>query len=645
MADGELLSVETQPHRPIPYALLKIQFQRLVAQHDSQSNGVIFTKDLLVLIDEYEREHDVFLLTDDQKKAIQPYTFKYKVIVILNEEGSLKKDCRNPDLEMTADDILNLLKLVFPPSPVASFSAPTSVRVIDTDALDARPRTSAPLRNKSTPWKRRPSALAASIQNDSDREYSNHDFARYYRRSIELTKRLKSSERSLASMTRDNEGRIVQLQNHVDDMNEEVIKQKREISEYKTKEQKSLEQIIALEAHIASIERSETDQKQVYVSIKRLFDEKCGETQKLQDMLRQKELDLQTTEKFLKNFECEFRQLTEERDRLMGLQRNLEQELETSHQTHMQLAEQRSENERLKEIIDSLKCDLDQARSEHHGNEASDRETSSLIKTLEKELEGHIQNQNLLEREQQSPDQNANERLKSIEDEKDYYKLRAKEAMQDLERELNHIKRALDCESRSLENQLADLRLKIPDRKETTEAQVDSLKIGNNSDIDMTAIQSCLLPPLPPLPISVPNPVLEETAIDMNISQTANDVWAQSRIRQRKLDNGKKSRNVQDLHKSKTRVVPLPPQLNIQALRRTNDKIVTNTVTFALYTLLVYIFGIVTSTFLIENGQPGTWEQALVAAASQQGPKSKWMEVMLYWIEKFIFDGEGLPIS
>ncbi|KAF7727096.1 hypothetical protein EC973_008059 [Apophysomyces ossiformis] len=132
----------------------------------------------------------------------------------------------------------------------------------------------------------------------------------------------------------------------------------------------------------------------------------------------------------------------------------------------------------------------------------------------------------------------------------------------------------------------------------------------------------------------------------INTTQAAaSDVWEESRVRQRKLDKNKRYRNVQDLHESKASMAPMRPRSNTQAVRRANDKIVTNTVTFALYTLLVYIFGIVTSTFLIENGQPATWEQALVAAATQQGPKSKWMEVLLYWIEKFIFDGDGVPIS
>ena len=82
-----------------------------------------------------------------------------------------------------------------------------------------------------------------------------------------------------------------------------------------------------------------------------------------------------------------------------------------------------------------------------------------------------------------------------------------------------------------------------------------------------------------------------------------------------------------------------------RALTRSNDRAVTNTATFAIYTLLVYIFGIVTSTFLLD-GQPGSWEQALVAAATQQGgSRSKVLEILIYWIEKLLFEGDGVPLS
>jgi hypothetical protein len=112
---------------------LKIQFKKLV----EPTNGKIFTKNLLSLIDKYETNEHVVLLTEIQKKAILPYT---KL---------------NPDLEMTPDDILNLLKLVCPSPMVASISAPT----VNLDVV--RPRTSSPL--TSFTRKRRPSAVATDI--------------------------------------------------------------------------------------------------------------------------------------------------------------------------------------------------------------------------------------------------------------------------------------------------------------------------------------------------------------------------------------------------------------------------------------------------------------------------------------------------
>jgi hypothetical protein len=85
---------------------------------------------------------------------------------------------------------------------------------------------------------------------------------------------------------------------------------------------------------------------------------------------------------------------------------------------------------------------------------------------------------------------------------------------------------------------------------------------------------------------------------------------------------------------------------NRNTMSRRDDKIVTNTITFALYTVLIYFFGIVTSTFLMEgSGTPPGWEHALAAAASGQVPKSKLLEIILYWLEKLLIEPQGLPVS
>lgn len=54
---------------------------------------------------------------------------------------------------------------------------------------------------------------------------------------------------------------------------------------------------------------------------------------------------------------------------MIELQNDLELELEISANAHQQLAEQRSENEKLKEIIDTLKTDLDEALLLSNDNE------------------------------------------------------------------------------------------------------------------------------------------------------------------------------------------------------------------------------------------------------------------------------------
>lgn len=94
----------------------------------------------------------------------------------------------------------------------------------------------------------------------------------------------------------------------------------------------------------------------------------------------------------------------------------------------------------------------------------------------------------------------------------------------------------------------------------------------------------------------------------------------------------------------------MPTAISLAQQEMFNNKdttALTNTATtFALYTLLVYIFGIVTSTFLLENAAgSSTGLEALMtmASSSQAGPGSsfatnKLLEVIIYWIEKIVFE-------
>jgi hypothetical protein len=68
----------------------------------------------------------------------------------------------------------------------------------------------------------------------------------------------------------------------------------------------------------------------------------------------------------------------------------------------------------------------------------------------------------------------------------------------------------------------------------------------------------------------------------------------------------------------------------LQLMRKSDNRIVANTITFALYTLVVYAFGIVTSTFLIETSSQTIWN------VSNTAGKNKVLEVLLYWLEKLL---------
>ena len=132
-------------------------------------------------------------------------------------------------------------------------------------------------------------------------------------------------------------------------------------------------------------------------------------------------------------------------------------------------------------------------------------------------------------------------RLKSVQDEKDYYKSRATEAKEDLDRvksELDYLRRALDSENRALVNELAELRLKT---KSTT-----------TSHPTISTTHTLIHTPTNTIP--TPTEIIIN-AIEMDMPEPLmDDVWSSSRIRQRSGSSGKalmhfkKKRTVQDLH-------------------------------------------------------------------------------------------------
>ncbi|KAG0346825.1 hypothetical protein BG004_000746 [Podila humilis] len=89
--------------------------------------------------------------------------------------------------------------------------------------------------------------------------------------------------------------------------------------------------------------------------------------------------------------------------------------------------------------------------------------------------------------------------------------------------------------------------------------------------------------------------------------------------------------------------------------RRENKNIVANVTLVSMYTIVVYLFGVITSVFLVDNGQPGfnygrflsfdALEEAAMADMNAGGPgRFKVVEILVYWIQNLVFQGDvGYP--
>ncbi len=69
-----------------------------------------------------------------------------------------------------------------------------------------------------------------------------------------------------------------------------------------------------------------------------------------------------------------------------------------------------------------------------------------------------------------------------------------------------------------------------------------------------------------------------------------------------------------------------------------HNVMVNSTVTFALYTLVIYLFGIITSVFVLDNNQGySDWLPPDVVHDESWTMRS--FQIILYWIETLLNDG------
>lgn len=152
--------------------------------------------------------------------------------------------------------------------------------------------------------------------------------------------------------------------------------------------------------------------------------------------------------------------------------------------------------------------------------------------------------------------------MKSVQSEKDYYKNRANEAKEDLDRvksELDYLRRALDSENRLLVNELAELRLKtaantvvVPPLSPSSSTNTATHTNSSNTitNLNTTTTITTTTPNIPS------NIILH--SIELNIPEPPTlDLWSPSRIQHQRSTNkrNKKKRTVQDLHEVRLSII------------------------------------------------------------------------------------------
>ncbi|KAL7419332.1 hypothetical protein Q5752_006170 [Cryptotrichosporon argae] len=192
---------------------------------------------------------------------------------------------------------------------------------------------------------------------------TSHDKLRaLQKQNSELSRKLKESERQLAVLGSENERLVEDLQERLEEARAELAQRKKDEKDLKNKDRAQLIQISGLEADIQSLQRSLENSKANHASMQKMYNSQCEEAQRLRDMLRDRDAELKDLEASAQAHEADEDKFAREIEALQSEVSRLEADLSVAQQAETYLETQKQENLQLKETIDRMKFDLDEAQ-------------------------------------------------------------------------------------------------------------------------------------------------------------------------------------------------------------------------------------------------------------------------------------------
>ncbi|KAI9636287.1 uncharacterized protein MKK02DRAFT_44991 [Dioszegia hungarica] len=193
---------------------------------------------------------------------------------------------------------------------------------------------------------------------------TSHDKLRsLQKQNTELSRKLRDSERQLAVIGSENERLVEDLQDKLEEARSEITQRRKEEKEWKGKERLLMIQISAFEADISSLQRTVENSKQNHANMQKMYNSQCDEAQRLRDLLRDRDNEIRDFESAVQGHEADEEKYSGEITVLEAEIKRLESDLSSARTAEGYLETQKQENLQLKETIDRMRFDLDEARA------------------------------------------------------------------------------------------------------------------------------------------------------------------------------------------------------------------------------------------------------------------------------------------
>ncbi|ORX33969.1 hypothetical protein BD324DRAFT_643657 [Kockovaella imperatae] len=164
----------------------------------------------------------------------------------------------------------------------------------------------------------------------------------------ELARKLKESERQLALLGADNDRMVMDLERQLEEARHELALKRKEDKDLRNNELAQKIQISGLEADLSNVQRLLEQSKESRASMQKMYDSQC---------------EIRTLEETAQEHEADEAKYTGEIQSLEMEVKRMQSDLESARRAESVLEVQKQENLQLKETIDRMRFDLDEARA------------------------------------------------------------------------------------------------------------------------------------------------------------------------------------------------------------------------------------------------------------------------------------------